>query len=334
MSGNRIITRRAILGGALAAMSAGSLQAQQMQTFLPRGIVPKPKGPRVFLDYDQEELDTAYVQGPWAPNADALREQQAQRNAATVARLGPPRQLSYGPTAIERLSLYTTERSNAPIHVLIHGGAWRVGSAARSLRFAEAYVDRGAHFIAVDFTSIDDAHGNLMTMVEQVRRAVAWIYRNAESFGGDSTQIYLSGHSSGGHLAATVLTTDWERDYGLPATPLKAAVVISGMYDLYPVSLSARREYVAFTPEVVDALSAIRHLDRLTVPVVVGYGTNETPEFQRQTREFVEAVRTAGKPIELLVGEGYNHFEMFNSLADPYGLMGRAMLRLMGLAAA
>ncbi len=331
MANDRFITRRSALAGAMAAIAAGPLQAQQMQTFLPRGVVPKPKGPRVFLDFDQEELDTAYDQGPWAPNADALREQQAQRNAATIERLGPPRQLSYGPTDIERLSLFTTERSNAPIHVLIHGGAWRVGSAARSVRFAEAYVDRGAHFIALDFTSIDDAGGNLMTMVDQVRRAVAWVYRNAASFGGDPTRIYLSGHSSGGHLAATVLTTDWERDYGLATSPLKAGLVISGIYELYPVSLSARRHYVNFTPEVIDALSAIRHLDRLVVPIVVGYGTNETPEFQRQTREFTDAVRAAGKPIELHVGDGYNHFEMFNTLADPYGLMGRAMLRLMEL---
>ncbi len=331
MSDERIITRRAVLGGGLAAIAAGPLKAQQMQTHLPRGAVPKPRGPRVFLDYDQEELDTAYDQGPWAPNADSIREQDLQRNAATVARLGPPRQLSYGPTAIEQLSLYTTERANAPVHVLIHGGAWRVGSAARSLRFAEAYVDRGAHFIALDFTSVDDAGGNLMTMADQVRRAVAWVYQNAASFGGDPTRIYLSGHSSGGHLAATVLTTDWERDYGLATSPLKAGLIISGMYELYPVSLSARRHYVNFSREVVGALSPIRHLEQLVVPVVVGYGTNETPEFQRQNRDFVDAVRAVGKPVELHVGEGYNHFEMFNTLADPYDLMGRAMLRLMEL---
>jgi arylformamidase len=80
-----------------------------------------------------------------------------------------------------------------------------------------------------------------------------------------------------------------------------------------------------------EELSAMRHLDRLHTPVVLSYGTYETPEFQRQTRDFAAAVKAAGKPIELLVGEGYNHFEMLETLANPYGLLGRAVLRQMGL---
>jgi arylformamidase len=80
-----------------------------------------------------------------------------------------------------------------------------------------------------------------------------------------------------------------------------------------------------------DELSAIRHLDRLNAPLVLSYGTYETPEFQRQTRDFAAAVKAMGKPVELLVGEGYNHFEMLETLANPYGLLGRAVLGQMGL---
>ena len=65
---------------------------------------------------------------------------------------------------------------------------------------------------------------------------------------------------------------------------------------------------------------------------MLAYGTQETPEFQRQTREFFAAVREMGKPVELIVGEAYNHFELLETLANPYGLTGRAMLRQMGLA--
>jgi arylformamidase len=67
---------------------------------------------------------------------------------------------------------------------------------------------------------------------------------------------------------------------------------------------------------------------------VLAYGTCETPEFQRQTRDFAAAVKAAGKPVELLVGEAYNHFELLETLANPYGRAGRAMLRQMGLARA
>ena len=103
------------------------------------------------------------------------------------------------------------------------------------------------------------------------------------------------------------------------------------MYDLKPVRLSKRSKYVKFTDEMEQELSAMRHLDRLHTPLVLSYGTYETPEFQRQSRDFAAAVKAAGKPVELLVGEGYNHFEMLETLANPYGLLGRAVLKQMGL---
>ena len=105
------------------------------------------------------------------------------------------------------------------------------------------------------------------------------------------------------------------------------------MYDLTPVRLSARNAYVAFDDATVAALSPVRHLDRLHAPLVVAYGTCETPEFQRQNREFAAAVKAAEKPMQLLVGENYNHFELPETLSNPYGLLGQAALDLMGLTA-
>jgi arylformamidase len=108
-------------------------------------------------------------------------------------------------------------------------------------------------------------------------------------------------------------------------------VLVSGMYDLKPVRLSARSSYVKFTDAVEHALSAQRHLDKLNAPVIVGYGSLETPEFQRQSSDFVDAVKKAGKSAELIRGEGYNHFEVIETMASPYGQLGRAALAQMTL---
>lgn len=331
------MSRRALLGGALATGVIAALQpglAQQMQTLMPPGVTPKPKGPLVFLDYDKEEIDAAYDQAQWAPNQAEVTRRNAQKSAAAIARLGPPLRLAYGLSDIEKVDVYATSQTNAPINVFIHGGAWRAGTSAASAYLAETFVDAGAHFIAVDFNNVIEANGNLMTLADQVRRAVAWIYRNVARFGGDPNRMYVSGVSSGGHLASVLLTTDWQKDFGLPADIVKGGLCGSGMYDLYPVTLSARSNYVKFTSEVVDALSALRHLDKLAAPVIVAYGTLETPEFQRQTREFAAAVKAVGKPVTLLVGEGYNHFELHETLGNPYGLLGRAVLQQMKLKAA
>jgi arylformamidase len=291
----------------------------------------RPKGPPVWHDMDQQELDAAYDQSKYAANQAQIQERRLAGSARARAALGEPLRLSYGASAIEQLDLYRTSQANAPVNVFIHGGAWRNGRSADFAYLAEVFVRAGAHSVILDFTNIDDAGGNLMTMAAQVRSAVAFVYRNAASFGGDPNRLHVSGHSSGGHLAGTVVTADWRKDFGLPADVVKGGLLCSGMYDLKPVRLSARSNYVKFTDEIEQELSALRHLDRLACPLVVGYGTCETPEFRRQARDFAAALKAAGKPVQLLVGEGYNHFEILETLANPYGLLGRAALAQMAI---
>jgi arylformamidase len=288
-------------------------------------------GPPVWRDLDQAELDAAYDQSAYAPNREQILGRHATNSEGVRARLGAPRRFAYGPTPIEGLDVYATPRPNAPINVFIHGGAWRAGLAKNYATPAELFVHAGAHYVVPDFAAVQDVGGSLMPMADQVRRAVAWVYRNARLFGGDPSRLYVSGFSSGAHLAGVVLTTDWVRDFDLPADLVKGGLCGSGMFDLAPVRLSARSRYVAFTDEMEHALSPQRHLDRLRAPLVVGYGTFETPEFQRQARDFAAAVEKAGKPVRLVVGHGYNHFEMFETLANPYGVLGRAVLEQMRL---
>jgi len=193
------------------------------------------------------------------------------------------------------------------------------------------FINAGAHFVVVDFVQIQETGGNLMPMAQQVRSAVAWVHNHAANFGGDPNLIYITGHSSGAHLAGCTLVTDWQKDFGLPTNVIKGGLLVSGMYDLKPVRLSKRSEYVNFTDEIEQALSSQRHLDKLNAPIIVAYGTQETPEFQRQNRDFAAAVKAAGKPVELIIGEGFNHFEMQETIGNPYGIAGRAALKLMNL---
>ena len=317
---NNLRTISAAAAGA-AAVAGNAAPAQQ-----------RAKGPRVWLDMDQQELDDAYDQIVYAPNRDQVGKRRVFNSERARAVIGAPERVAYGPTEIEQLDIYRSKRPNAPVNVFVHGGAWRANRAADYAFLAEPFVTAGAHYVIVDFTNVDDAGGSLFPMVEQVRRAVGWVYKNAKSFGGDPSRLYLSSHSSGSHIGGCVVTHDW-RKHDLPADILKGATLSSGMYDLEPVRLSKRSKYVKFTDEMEEALSAMRHLDKLNTPLVLAHGSYETPEFQRQTRDFHAAVKAAGKPAELLVGEGYNHFEMLETLANPYGLLGRAALGQMGLTA-
>ena len=291
------------------------------------------KGPPVFLDYDQAALDAAYDQAAYAPNREQLIERRIGASASVRGRIGEPERIAYGTAEIERLDIYRARHDAAPVFVFIHGGAWHSGRSKDFAGPAEMFLAAGAHYVVPDFAWVQDVGGSLMVLADQVRRAIAWVFQNIARFGGDPNRLYLGGQSSGAHLAAVALTTDWRRDFGLPTDTIKGGVCISGMYELTPVRLSARSRYVAFDNATVAELSPIRHLERLQAPLVVAYGTCETPEFQRQNREFAAAVEAAGKPVRLVVGEHYNHFELPETLGNPYGLLGRATLDLMGLTA-
>lgn len=282
---------------------------------------------KVFLDYDQKALDDAYDQAIYAPNRDQVLARLARTSELTRQRLGPPEVFSYGERPIERLELYRCKEQQAPINVFIHGGAWRAGSA-RDYGFpAEMHANAGVHYAAVDFSNVLETGGDLLPMAEQVRKAIAWVCSNAEKLGGDAKKVYVSGTSSGAHLAGVAAATDWTQ-YGLPEKPVRGYVLCSGMYDLRGPRLSKRSSYVKFTDEAEEALSPQRHLARINAPIVLLVGSLETPEFQRQTRDFADALTRAGKIAELIYAEGYNHFEIAETLGNPYGPMGRAVLTL------
>jgi arylformamidase len=97
------------------------------------------------------------------------------------------------------------------------------------------------------------------------------------------------------------------------------------------VRLSARSKYVNISDEVEEALGTQRHLAKILTPLVLAHGTDETPEFQRQTRDFAAALKAANKPVKYFINENYNHFEMMEAFASPYALLGREVLEQMQL---
>jgi arylformamidase len=322
-----LLTRRIVFAGAATgalALATGPAAAQRC---------PGPvhvKGPPVWLDLDQDELDDAYDQNVYAFNSRNIDARRTANNEIVRAIIGNSTRASYGSAAVEGIDIFRTAKAGSPSVLFIHGGAWRGGRSSQAPYIAEPFIKAGANFLSLDFSNALETKGDLFAMVDQLRRAVAWTFRNTKSFGGDPERLYLIGHSSGAHLGGCLVTTDWTK-LGLPQTVFKGALLGSGIYDLKPVRLSKRSRYLNVTDETEDALSPIRHVGLVRTPLTLTHGSLETPEFQRQSREFYAAVKAAGKPITLLVGTGYNHYETQETLANPYGFMGRPALQMVGI---
>src|SRR5512138_2979561 len=76
------------------------------------------------------------------------------------------------------------DRESADLRVL-HGGAWLGGEAKNYADSGELFVNAGANYIVLDFIAIKEAGGDLRVMADQVRRGVAWAYRNIATYDGD-----------------------------------------------------------------------------------------------------------------------------------------------------
>ena len=164
---------------------------------------------------DQQALDDAYDQEVYAPNRALVVERRKAASERARAILGAPKRVAYGPSEYEGLDIFDCGIKGAPVNVFVHGGAWRRNIAADYALQAEPLVRAGAHCVILDFINVDQAKGDLFPMYEQVRRALAWVWNNAESFGGDRDRLYVSAHSSGSHLSGVVLTRGWQEE-GLP----------------------------------------------------------------------------------------------------------------------
>jgi arylformamidase len=311
----RPMKRRSLLGAALPSWFVATSKLSAAE---------KP----VFLDYDQDEIDKAYDQSLWAPQMAQLEANDGIASAA-VRKTTPPVTQQYGPTNVDLIDVFApTGGSESPILVFLHGGAWTRNTRDDASYPAPTFMGRGATYLAPDFGSLKTVR--LPQMVESCRAAVAWTVRNAKSFGGDPNRVFLAGHSSGAHLAACVLITDWTAR-GLPRDAIKGGFLMSGMYDLYPVLLSSRSSYLHVTSEEVVELSAIRHLDRITCPIAVVSADEESPEFKRQSNVFAEALEGMGRLTSRTVAFNANHFQEPERLADPNTEVSKAAFSLMGI---
>lgn len=286
---------------------------------------------KIYLDYDQSQLDAQYDQSTLVPDLSAYQARWSARTKDAKAKFRCLERIAYGDHADEWLDVYRPDGSGsaAPVVVFFHGGAWRAQQIGSTGNAAEAYAGKGAVFVAVNFSVAPDA--DLDVMVRQSRAATAFAAKHATDWGGDPKRLFVLGHSSGAHQASNVAVTDWAA-FGLPSDTVKGLGVTSGPYDLEPVILSKRNTYLHLDRGGVDRNSAAKHLRADLPPALVAWGGKELAEFQRQGTAFAEAWEDATGSVSRLFFAGNNHFDQYDEIANPGGHFAIAFRGMMGLA--
>ncbi len=239
--------------------------------------------------------------------------------------------LRYGVEAAETLDIFLAAQAHAPVFVFLHGGYWRSLDKCDHSFVASALTRAGAMVVVPNYSLCPSV--GIETIVMQMVRALAWVYRHAAQYGGDPARIVVAGHSAGGHLAAMLLACRWaEVGRDLPAELVCKALSISGLFDLEPLR---------HTPFLQSDLRLTRRSARRLSPAWFAapagelhavVGALESKEFLRQNALIRQKWGTNAVPSCEAI-PACNHLNIVEGLADPRARLHRLALGLLGLAA-
>ena len=269
----------------------------------------------IYRDFSQAALDAAYNNRAVEPRLAQIRDDWAQRSRTLYARARVSRDLAYGPGPRQRLDFFSAPRAGRPTVAFIHGGYWQGNEKEAYAFVAEGPLTHDLNVALIEYTLAPAAR--MTAIVAEIGAAMAWLCGRLQTEFEAGPGLVVAGHSAGGHLTAMAA--------GLPG--VTAALPISGLFDLEPIRLSYLNQPLKMDIAEAGANSPIS-LSYPVVPQTVAVGEAELPELVRQSREFAAALVAAGRPSQLLLLPGDNHFSILEQLARPDGALCRETLRL------
>ena len=226
--------------------------------------------------------------------------------AAVKERFAMRPDLKYGEGADDRLDLYLPAVTPAPLFFFIHGGWWRSQSKEMHAGFARGMLERGFAVAMPEYTLCPS--GTIPTITDQTRRALSWLYREANNLSILRDRFIVAGHSAGGQQTAMACLPGWTARYGLPPNLVKGAIPISGLFDLRPFRFSWLQPALQLDAASVEQESAIDHISEGMPPQIVTLGGHESLGFHQQSTDYVGRVRRKGNECETFDQPGRNHF--------------------------
>jgi arylformamidase len=273
---------------------------------------------------EREYSPSSCIGGHYQPFIAGYKERSAAAREQAAALGGRWMEGRYGELPAQRMDICLpppratlgTGARELPVAALvfIHGGYWQELAAADSLFPAALCAQRGLAFVALDYTLAPQA--TVGGIVAECRAALAWLAANAAALGLDARRFVLAGSSAGAHLAAMV--------GGSAEPPLRAAILVSGIYELEPLIGTTLNEALGLDQAQAAAMSPLRLPLSGFPPTLMCWGDNETAAFKAQSRAMAQALQAAGTPVTRFEVPGRNHFDVILDLADAASELGSA----------
>jgi arylformamidase len=282
---------------------------------------PLDRGGRVMAGKDP------YCIRSFVPDFDAISAEISDQSRSLAAKSTIWAGCSYGPGARERMDILLPPnlRSGAPVHMFVHGGYWRSGDKADYTCVAAPVLAAGGIAAIVEYDLMPEAR--LATLVNQVRRAAAWLTAQTPALGGDAKRFTVSGHSAGAHLAS-YLAAAGRGEPMAPTTPVTGLLLLSGIYDLSDIPTSFLKDETGMRGAEAQAWSPLSARQHAAPLRIFAFGTDETRPFREQATRMHRLCQSIGAQAELRPIPGLNHMNVVLDLANPEQPLGRTLADL------
>jgi arylformamidase len=278
---------------------------------------------------DPADFEKQYFVRGMIPEHPQIFARWAERSAATRGKLHCELNIGFGESEDETLDIFFALGAPKKFLLFMHGGYWRSLDKSDHSQLAQAFVRHGVTVALNNYALAPKVP--LAQIVRQARAATAWCARNAARYGLPAHEVYVAGHSAGGHLTAMQLTADWKTlAPDLPANFIKGALAVSGLYDLAPLMHVSLNSDLRLTPDQIAPLSPAGMQPTVRAPLYLSVGGAESDEFKRQTSLLAEKWRELG--VTEIAMPGFNHLVVIEELANADSALFKAAMRMMGLA--
>lgn len=278
------------------------------------------------VELTAEEVERGYNNRAAVPDHARWLAMFSERSREAKARFKPREDLRFGPGPLETLDLFVPATAAQGTFVFLHGGYWRMLDKSDFHFVAAPFLEEGLAVAVVNYDLSPAVP--ISVIVDECRRAVAWVAREGATHGASAQRIVVGGHSAGGHLAAMMVATDWT-EHGFARPPLTGAVSLSGVHDLVPmVRFSFNADFKLDTAEAAR-LSPVLYPSRAGVPLLIACGADETSEFLRQSQLLWDAWPAVRRPAAgpLFIADR-QHFSVVLDYADPSSELTQATMAL------
>ncbi len=217
-----------------------------------------------------------------------------------------------------RLDLYLPQgKKDFPVLFFVHGGGWRhgdkdfLGVYATLGRF---WAKQGIGAVITNYRLFPEAHHP--DQIRDVAKAFAWVHENIARYGGRPDQVFVSGHSAGGHLVS-LLATDAEylKEVGLDRSAIRGVIPISGVYDVAGFDLRLFTSVFGTDPEERRKASPLCRVGEHEPPFLILYADGDFPTCDVTSEKFCRALKDARGEARTLRVKDSNHITILLRLS-------------------